>query len=117
MNLQPIAAAAQGLATFQMFNVKGALTREVKLPVDAQRPTAAMLYAFAVQHSQSWLTVLQPAPGRRYRSELALHCIREAQRLHPGKIAFHFEAPVTAVNLDRQTVTVTPSKGAPQVVP
>ena len=54
-DLRPIAAAAQGLATFKKYDVKGRVMRETKLPVDPQRPAAAMLYAPPLVRTRGWL--------------------------------------------------------------
>ena len=52
-----------------------------------------------------------PPQLRRYRDELAGHMIREARRQQGEAISFAFEAGVSAVDLDGQTVTVSHALG------
>lgn len=42
-----------------------------------------------------------------FRDEIARQLISEAQRLFPNTIKFHFRSPVQAVDIDKQTVTVS----------
>ena len=54
-----------------------------------------------------------PQCVRAFRDEIALCCIKEAQRLYPQAIAFHFNTPVQMVEINKQIVhisTVGPSK-------
>ena len=93
VDLKPVAAASQGAAEFLHVDKRGGVLRQMRFPVDADKPRAIILY----------------------RAELALHLAREAQRLHPESISFHYAESVTGVNLDGQTVTVSSAGSTPQV--
>ena len=45
-----------------------------------------------------------PQCVKAFRDEVALCCIKEAQRLYPQAIQFHFHTPITQVDLHRQTI-------------
>ena len=45
-----------------------------------------------------------PQCVKAFRDEVALCCIKEAQHLYPQAISFHFDTPITQVDLHRQTV-------------
>lgn len=47
-----------------------------------------------------------PPCVRAFRDELALWCIKEAQRQYPQAIDFHFNSPIQSVNFDRQVAHV-----------
>ena len=47
-----------------------------------------------------------PPCVRAFRDELALWCIKEAQRQYPQAIDFHFNSPIQSVNLNRQIAHV-----------
>lgn len=55
-----------------------------------------------------------PTNLRVFRDEIARQLIDEAQRLFPDTIEFHFNSPVQAVDIDKQTVAV--SGDSPQQV-
>lgn len=48
-----------------------------------------------------------PTNLRVFRDEIARQLINEANRLFPDTIEFHFNSPVQAVDIDKQTVTVS----------
>ena len=41
---------------------------------------------------------------RGYRDEVTVHIIREAKRLHPQAILFHFNSQIQKVDLDKHTI-------------
>lgn len=49
---------------------------------------------------------------RGYRDEVALHIIREAKRLHPQAILFHFNSQIQKVDLDKHTVHASTAEAA-----
>lgn len=53
-----------------------------------------------------------PEMVRGYRDEIALHIIREAERLHPQAILFHFNSRIQKVDLDRHTVHASTADAA-----
>ena len=48
-----------------------------------------------------------PQCVRAFRDELALHVIREAQRLYPQAIHFHFNTSLQKVDLNRQMAHIS----------
>lgn len=53
-----------------------------------------------------------PQMVRGYRDEIALHIIREAKRLHPQAILFHFNSRIQKVDLDKRTVHASTAESA-----
>ena len=56
--------------------------------------------------SRSMPVTEDPVCVRAFRDELALWCIKEAQRQYPQAIDFHFNSPIQSVDFDRQIAHV-----------